>query len=101
MSIAIERTGVWLYDGAAETPVDIISLPYDWWYSLAEADEMLEPDEVPEPLNEYGVLYYVRFRYAGENEEPTWVDSKGYQTINEAVEEADSKVAGRIQWQNT
>ncbi len=101
MSLEIQKTGVWLYDGTAEKPVDIVSLPYDWWYSLAEADDMLEPDEEPESVNENGVLYYVRFRYAGVQEEPTWVDSQGYQNLNEAIAEAESKVTGSIQWQNT
>jgi len=101
MSITTERKGIWLYDGVAEKPVDIISLTYDWWYSLNEADDMLEPDEKPERLNENGVLYYVRFRCAGESQEPTWVDSRGYQTINEAIAEAESKVTGSIQWQST
>ncbi|WP_152025265.1 hypothetical protein [Congregibacter litoralis] len=101
MSITIERRGVWLYDGVAKKPVDIINLPYDWWYSLAKADDMLEPDEEPEPLNEHGVLYYVRFRNAGESQEPTWVDSQGFQNINEAIAAAESKVTGGIQWQNT
>ncbi|WP_146161698.1 hypothetical protein [Pseudothauera lacus] len=101
MSITIERKGIWLYDKVVEKPVDIISLPYDWWYSLAEADDMLEPDEEPEPLNEIGVLYYVRFQHAGESEEPTWVDSKGYQKLIQAIAEAESKVTGGVQWQNT
>lgn len=101
MSITIERKGIWIYDGVAEKPVDIISLPYDWWYSLAEAEDALEPEEEPDSLNEHGVLYYVRFRYAGESQEPTWVDSQGYQTISEAIAKAESKVTGSIQWQNT
>ncbi len=101
MCIVIEKKGVWLYDGIAEKPVDIISLPYDWWYGLAEADNMLESNEEPEPLNDKGVLYYVRFRKAGEAVEPTWVDSAGYQNIGEAIAKAESKVTGSIKWQST
>ena len=101
MSVEILKVGTWLYDGTAEKPVDIVGLPYDWWFSLAEADEMLEPGEVPMPLNEKGLLYYVRFRSAGEANEPIWVDSVGYQDIYSAIEYAESKVAGHIQWQNT
>lgn len=101
MSIEIKKNGVWLYDGTAEKPVDIISLPYDWWYRLAKADNMLEPNEEPDQLNEEGVLYYVRFRYAGESKDPIWVDSVGFQSINEAISEAESKVTGSIQWQTT
>ena len=99
MSIRIAKKGVWLYDGVAEKPVDIISLNYDWWYELAKADDMLEPDEIPKPLNKNGVLYYVRFKNAEEATEPTWVDSKGFQEINEAIAEAESKVNGAIKWQ--
>ena len=62
MSIEILKVGVWLYDGTAKKPVDIVGLPYDWWFSMAEADDMLEPGEEPMPLNEKGFLYYVRFR---------------------------------------
>ncbi len=101
MSIEILKVGTWLYDGTAEKPVDIVGLPYDWWFSLAGADDMLEPGEEPMPLNEKGFLYYVRFRCAGETAEPTWVDSDGYHDINGAIEEAESKITGRIQWQNT
>ena len=101
MSINIEKRGVWLYDGTAEKLVDIISLPFDWWHQLAEADEMLESNEEPEPLNQNGILFYVRFRHAYEQEEPTWVDSPGYQNIEEAIAEAEVKVKGSIQWQNT
>jgi|SRR5690606_284712 len=101
MSIKILKIGTWLYDGTTERPVDIVGLPYDWWFSLAEADDMLEPGEEPMPLNKEGLLYYVRFRCAGEATEPTWVDSGGYQDISGAIEEAESKVIGRIQWENT
>lgn len=78
MSIEILKRGVWLYDGSVEKSVDIISLSYDWWYSMAEADGMLEVGEEPESLNARGTLYYVRFQRAGETEEPTWVDSQGF-----------------------
>ena len=90
--------GSWLYDGVAETPIDIVSLPYDWWYSLAKAEDSLEPNEKPESLNDKGVLYYVRFRNSGELTEPTWVDSAGYKTIKEAIAAAESKVPGSINW---
>ena len=99
MSINIEKKGIWLYDGIAEKSVDIISLNYDWWYSLAEADDMLEPNEEPEPMNSEGVLYYVRFKNAGEATEPTWVDSQGYQDIHNAIAEAEAKVTGTLKWQ--
>lgn len=95
------RKGSWLYDGVLEKPVDIICLSYDWWYCIAEADRMLESDEKPETLNEHGLLYYVRFRRAGESEEPTWVDSQGFQTIEEAIVNAEEKITGSIEWDVT
>lgn len=66
MSIEILKVGTWLYDGTTEKPVDIVGPPYDWWFCLAEADDVLEPGEEPSPLMEKGLLYYVRFRCAGE-----------------------------------
>ena len=95
---AIVRTGTWMYDGVVEKPVDIISLEYDWWYMLAEADGVLEPDEEPEPLSQDSCLYYVRFRNALQPVQPTWPDSCGYATVEEAVAYAESKTPSPIRW---
>ncbi|MFG1490843.1 hypothetical protein ABMA58_16445 [Oceanospirillum sp. HFRX-1_2] len=98
MSLVIVESGIWLYGDSVEKPVDIISFDYDWWFELAKADEQLEANENPEPLNIQGVLFYVRFRYATETSEPTWPDSVGYQTISEAKKYAESKSPSGIQW---
>jgi len=98
MSISIIKSGKWLYGGTAKMSVDVISLNYDWWFELAKADDSLELNENPEALNELGVMYYVRFKHAEECVEPTWVDSVGYQTLDEAMEFAKNKVPSEIEW---
>ena len=81
--------GTWLYDGAAEKPVAIISLPFDYWYELGKADDQLEPGEEPNPLGPLGVLYYASF---------TFIDSAGYLTIGEAKEAAQARLSAPIHW---
>lgn len=92
MSIKILKVGTWLYDEYAENPVDIVGLLYDWWFILAEADNMRALGQEPLPFNEEGFLYYVRLMNAGEATELTWIDSMGYQDIISASEEAESKI---------
>ena len=95
------RSGRWLYDGAAEQPVDIVGLDYDFWYEDGRADDRLEPGERPRPLGPDGLLYYVRFRRAGESDTPTWVDSAGYSTIEQAMSAAQEKSPSEITWSST
>lgn len=94
----IVRTGRWLYDDSVEQPVDIVGLDVDFWYEIARADDALDPDESPTPLGTDGLLYYVRFRHAGEESTPTWVDSGGHPTVDGAVHEAEAKVPSPIRW---
>lgn len=101
MTLKIVRTGRWLYDGTVEQPVDIVAFDHDWWYELAKADGTLEDGEVAKPLGRDGVLYYARFQRAGEDQEPTWVDSDGYKTCEEAMQAAQEKVASPITWEDT
>jgi len=96
--LKIVRTGTWLYDGSVERAVDIISLEYDWWYSLAEGDGQLEEGEMPLPLGPDGCLYYVRSQKALEPSEPTWVDSYGDVELANAMKTAEAKVVGGIRW---
>ena len=92
------RSGTWLYDDAVPKPVDVVGLDFDFWYEIGRADDQLEPDEMPQPLNADGVLYYVRFRSAGDESLPTWVDSPGFDTIEAAVAEAQAKAPAPIEW---
>ncbi|WP_045730416.1 hypothetical protein [Pseudarthrobacter chlorophenolicus] len=78
--------------------VDIVGLPYDFWFGLAQIDEQLEPGESAQPLGKEGLLYYVRFRHAGETEEPTWPDSEGQTTIEAAVSIAEQRTPSQITW---
>lgn len=101
MALRIVKTGTWLYDGSVQTPVDIIALDYDWWYSLTEADGLLDPDEQPEAMGPDGCLYYVRFRKALQLAESTWIDSPGHATLAEAMRYAESIIVGGITWHDT
>ena len=95
------RTGRWLYDGSVEKTVDIVALDYDWWYKLAKADGALEDRDVARLLGRDGLPYYVRFQRAGEDNEPIWVDSDGYETCEEAMQAAQKKVFYPIIWLST
>ena len=97
----IVRTGRWVYDGGVEKTVDIVALDYDWWYKLAKADGALEDGEVAKSLGRDGLLYYLRFQRAGEDKEPIWVDSGGYETCEKAMQAAQTKVDGPINWLGT
>ncbi len=98
MSVVIIRSGSWVYAGEVAMPVDIVGLPYDFWYELARVDEQLEPDETAQALGDEGLLYYARFRHAGETVERTWPDSAGYDTIDAAMRDAEARVVSRIVW---
>jgi hypothetical protein len=96
--VQIVRSGQWLYDGVTLLPVDIFSLDRDFWYDLAAADDQLEPDEEPTPLNPDGVLFYYRFVRAGEDSEHPWPDSGGYATIEAAMAAAQERAPSQIEW---
>jgi len=95
----IVRRGRWLYADAVYRPVDIIGMPYDFWFELGRADGQLEPGGTPQPLGEAGLLFYVRFKHAGETAEPTWPDSAGYTTIGRAIVAAEEKAPSEIVWE--
>ncbi len=91
-------SGTWLYGGSVERPVDVVALSFDWWYELAKADGQLEEGEVPLALGPDGVLYYARFRCAGDLSSPTWVETQGEATLQAAMDAAALKVVGGITW---
>lgn len=96
--MVIVRSGRWLYDDTVEMPVDIVGLTYDFWFELGKADDQLEPGETPTGPGESGLLFYVRFRRAGETSTPTWPDSAGYVTIDEAIRAAEERAPTAIVW---
>jgi hypothetical protein len=96
--IAIVKVGTWLYGGIVETPVDIISLDCDFDHELNKADGQLAPDDEPTPLGPDGCLYYVRFQHALTLPTPTWPDSRGFATVEEAMRCAEGKVKGGVRW---
>lgn len=96
----IVKSGSWLYDGIVDREVDVVGLPYDYYFEMAKADGTLEADEEPLPLGEVGLIYYFRFRTAGSLEAPTWVDSPGHPTVEEAMAAAQSKAPSPIRWRS-
>lgn len=94
----IVRRGTWQYDDGVHLPVTIISLPYDFWFELAKADDQLEPDDKPEPLGEDGQLFYVSFQ-SPDLIEAASPDSSGLPTIEAAMEAAHKRVAPPIRWE--
>ena len=98
---AIVKVGTWLYGGSVETPVDIISLACDWGYELDKADGQLAPSDQPTPMGPDGCLYYVRFQHALTSPTPTWPDSIGFATIEEAMICAERKVEGGVKWHHS
>ncbi len=96
--VLIVRSGVWLYDGSVESPVDIVAFDFDWWHQLAVDDGTAEPDEQPQPVGPDGLLYYVRFKHAGQATTPTWVDSGGHTTVDQAMRTAETNAPSSIEW---
>lgn len=97
-SVQIVRTGTWLYDGTSEMPVDVVGLPYDFWYEIGRANGELQPGETPQEGDADGFLYHLRFTRAGSTTEPTWVDSQAHTTVEEAMATAGLKAPSPIRW---
>lgn len=95
----VVATGAWHYDDAVSMPVQVVRLDYDFWYAIAEADETLEPGEVP-GLNDDGYLFYVRFQTANaEGTTPSfWPDSPGFASAVDAKLSAEARVPNPITW---
>ena len=93
----VVRSGTWLYDDAVNQPVYIVMLDYDFWYEITKADGLLKAGEVPH-LNEAGTQFYVCFRAVPETP-PIWVDSPGFDEMEQACECAQSKVPSPISWE--
>jgi hypothetical protein len=94
----IVRTGTWVYDDASRQKVDVVALDYDFWFAIGEADDALEPGEQAMPLGPDGCLYYVRFQHAGDRTTPTWVDSGGCESLEEAMAFAEGRTSSAIEW---
>jgi len=92
----VVRSGTWLYDESVPRPVYLVQLDYDFWYEVAKADGMLQPNEQAD-LNADGVLYYVCFRDVPP-EPPIWVDSPGFASLELAAGHAQARVPSPITW---
>jgi hypothetical protein len=97
MAAVIAATGSWLYDGAIPTPVLIVRLDYDFWYSIGEADGDLADGDAPD-LNPEGHLYYVRTTPGWSPSQAFWADSLGFKSLVDAAAAAQDKVPGPITW---
>ncbi len=98
MSLIIVRHGHWLYADSVEMQVDGVGLDYDWWYESASGAGILERDRQPMESGIHGLIYYARFKRAGENSEPTWLDSDGCTTPEDAMIAAEAKTPTPITW---
>lgn len=94
--VKVGRRKQGLFGGIA---VDVVALDYDWWHSLAEADGQLEPSEQPMPLGPDGWIYYGRLKDVGKPDEPTWPDTFGHHSPDEAAAALEAKLEMVFRWQ--
>lgn len=76
--------GEFLYDGKVPMRIAIIARDYDVWFSMAKAEDWLEPGQQAKPLGPDGLLYYQRGELTPQQtleEVKAWVDAKGYGPI--------------------
>ena len=85
----IFRTGTWTDQDGQAKPVDVVGLPYDYWYELADLGGELERGQRPTAFGPDRLLYYVRFAGAGTTKPRP--DSIAFPTIDEAIAEAEAK----------
>ncbi len=78
--------GEFLYDGQVPKRIAIIARDYDVWYSMARAEDWLEPGQRPTPLGPDGLLYYQQ----GE--------LKPHQTLDDVKAWIEAKDYGPIKW---
>lgn len=99
-SAIIVRRGSWLYQPGDPIVVEVWGLTYDFWYELAMADDLLDPDEKPSPLGAGGRRYHARFRREDARPSP-WPSTSTFLTIAEAMRAAERKVTGPIRWDSS
>ena len=97
-AVRIERSGRWRDAGGRYRPVDVIALPYDWHHDAARDRPLADVPAEPTPLGPDGVLHYARFRDAGRTDGPTWVETPGRPTVDEAVADAAARASSPIEW---
>jgi hypothetical protein len=83
--------GLWYYAGTVRLSVEIVSLPYDYWFKVGVADNILQSGDEPRPLGPDGVLYYVTFT--------ALLDSPGFPTVEEAKAHAQTRAPTPIAWE--
>jgi hypothetical protein len=71
-------------------------LNYDWWYEHSKADEMIELNVQPLTLSPEGLIYYIRFQKAVDNQYTSWIDTLEHQELKDAAKPAEAKVVSGI-----
>jgi hypothetical protein len=89
---AVVAEGTWLYDGAVRETIEIVAFNYDFWFELPGDDGRSEWK--PYPLNDEGVLYYVRT-----SGEP--LPMKPFSSIGEAKAWTEAQPWGPVAWSPT
>jgi hypothetical protein len=81
-------SGTWLYDGSIRRSIHIVARNYDldWAVRYGDGHDTPAEGEVPMPLNDAGVIYYV------EGTGP------GFHTVEEAKAWADQQPWGPVTW---
>jgi hypothetical protein len=77
-------------------PVHVLELDYDFWFEIDKADGVLQKFERP-ALNSDGHLYYILYRGILDDSK-VWVNSDGFETVELAVEHAQSRLPAPISW---
>ena len=92
-------TGRWLYDGVAPTTVRVVELDYDFWYAVGEPTTGSSRAKF-RSWNAHGLLYYLVHRPGWpDGDRGFWPDSRGFQTLEEAVAAAEAVIPTPITWQ--
>lgn len=90
------RSGTWTDESGRAQLIDIVGLPYDYWYELADVNGELERGQRPTLfLAPDRLLYYVRVAGAGTKKPRP--DSAAFQTVGAAVADAEAK-PGDVAW---
>ncbi|GJM60746.1 hypothetical protein [Persicobacter diffluens] len=90
-------SGSWLYDNLVKQTVQIFALNYDYYYEIAKADNQIEPNEKPE-LNENGESFMIKWGNGEFSVKDLCAKEYGGLDLDSAIEKAERKVQGKIDW---
>lgn len=90
----VAASGTWIYDGLLPLPVDVVGVDRDLWNDIGVEDG--DEDE-PQPLGPDGLLYYVRFRAAGQDRYP-WPEGAAFDDLDAAKRSAEAQAPSPVVW---